>query len=43
VFLEVALVVTSITLLSGRLGFWYFGMLLGVVGSVVAGTGVLIH
>ena len=39
VFLEIALVVTSITLLSGRRGFWYFGLLLGAIGVVVTITG----
>jgi preprotein translocase subunit SecD len=43
VFLEVGLVITSITLLSGRRLFWYLGMLLGVVGLVVASTGFLVH
>jgi hypothetical protein len=43
VFLEIALVVTSITLLSGRRGFWYFGLLLGTVGIVIAATGLGIH
>jgi hypothetical protein len=43
VFLEIALVITSITLLSGRLSFWYAGIILGVLGIVVAGTGLLIH
>jgi preprotein translocase subunit SecD len=43
VFLEVGLVITSITLLSGRRLFWYLGMLLGVVGLVVAATGFLVH
>jgi hypothetical protein len=43
VFLEVGLVITSITLLSGRRIFWYLGMLLGVVGIVVAGTAFLVH
>jgi hypothetical protein len=38
VFLEIGLVVTSITLLSGRRIFWKAGMVLGVVGVVVAGT-----
>src|ERR1700694_2326714 len=36
VFLDVGLVITSITLLSGRRIFWYLGMGLGVVGIVVA-------
>ena len=43
VFLEVGLVITSITLLSGRRLFWYLGMLLGVVGMVVAATSFLVH
>lgn len=43
VFLEVALVVTSITLLSGRRGFWYFGMVLGVIGLLLTATGFRIH
>jgi len=43
VFLEVGLVITSITLLSGRRIFWGLGMLLGVVGIVVAGTAFFLH
>ncbi len=43
VFLEVGLVITSITLLSGRRIFWYLGIVLGVVGLVVAGTSILVH
>lgn len=43
VFLEVGLVITSITLLSGRRIFWYLGILLGVVGIVVAGTAFFVH
>lgn len=43
VFLEVGLVITSITLLSGRRFFWMLGMLLGVVGIVLAATGFLVH
>jgi hypothetical protein len=43
VFLEVGLVITSITLLSGRRLFWYLGILLGVVGMVIAATGFLVH
>ncbi len=43
VFLEVGLVITSITLLSGRRIFWYLGILLGVVGLVVASTVFLVH
>lgn len=43
VFLEVALVITSITLLSGRRFFWYLGLLLAVGGIVVACSAVIIH
>ena len=43
VFLEIGLVITSITLLSGRRIFWYLGMLFGVVGVVVAATAAMIH
>ena len=43
VFLEVGLVITSITLLSGRKLFWYLGILLGIVGIVVAGTAFFVH
>ena len=39
VFLEIGLVITSITLLSGRRMFWHLGMVMGVVGIVVAVTG----
>jgi hypothetical protein len=43
VFLEIGLVVTSITLLSGRRIFWKAGMMLGVVGVVVAATAPLVQ
>ena len=43
VFLEVALVITSITLLSGRRIFWHLGMLLAVVGVCVAASVLLLH
>jgi hypothetical protein len=43
VFLEISLVITSITLLSNRRIFWHLGMVFGVAGLVVAGTVVLIH
>ena len=43
VFLEIALVITSITLLSGRRMFWYAGMVLGVLGIVTAATSMLVH
>jgi len=43
VFLEIALVITSITLLSGRRAFWYMGLVLGTIGLVLAVTGLFIH
>ena len=43
VFLEIGLVITSITLLSGRRIFWHLGIVLSVVGVVVAVTGALVH
>jgi hypothetical protein len=43
VFLEIALVITSITLLSGRRVFWLMGLVLGTVGVVVAATGFLVR
>jgi hypothetical protein len=43
VFLEMGLVITSITLLSGRRVFWHLGILLGVVGIVVAVIGAMVH
>lgn len=43
VFLEIGLVITSITLLSGRRIFWYLGIVLSVVGIVIAVTGAIVH
>jgi hypothetical protein len=43
VFLEIGLVITSITLLSGKRIFWSVGMVLGAVGIVVAATGLMVH
>ncbi|MFZ0759324.1 MAG: DUF4337 domain-containing protein [Candidatus Sulfotelmatobacter sp.] len=43
VFLEIGLVITSITLLSGRRIFWHLGVLLGVVGLAVAVMGAIIR
>jgi hypothetical protein len=42
VFLEIGLVVTSITLLSGRRIFWHSGIVLSVVGVAVAVMGALV-
>ena len=38
VFLEVALVITSITLLSGRRLFWHAGMFIALVGCAIASS-----
>ncbi|MGD0567309.1 MAG: DUF4337 domain-containing protein [Candidatus Sulfotelmatobacter sp.] len=43
VFLEIGLVITSITLLSGRRIFWHLGIVLSVVGVAVAVMGALVH
>jgi hypothetical protein len=43
VFLEIGLVITSITLLSGRRIFWYLGIVLSVVGVAVAVMGAMVH
>jgi hypothetical protein len=43
VFLEIGLVITSITLLSGRRIFWHLGIVMGVVGIVVAVIGATVH
>ena len=43
VFLEIGLVVTSITLLSGKKMFWFLGMAMAVIGFVVATRGFLVH
>jgi hypothetical protein len=43
VFLEVALVVTSITLLTGNRRYWHLGMALACVGIVIAVRGFLVH
>jgi hypothetical protein len=43
VLLEVALVITSITLLTRRRGFWIFGTALGAIGVLITATGFVIH
>lgn len=43
VFLEIGLVITSITLLSGRRIFWYVGVVFSVIGVVVAVVGAIVH
>lgn len=43
VFLEIALVVTSITLLSARRTFWYAGIVFSAIGVVAASTSLIIR
>ena len=41
--LELALVVCSVALLTRLRGFWYAGMVIGVIGTVVAASGLVGH
>lgn len=43
VFLEIALVITSITLLSGRRLFWHLGLLMGSAGILLAASAWLVR
>jgi Domain of unknown function (DUF4337) len=43
VFLEIALVITSITLLSGRRLFWHLGLLFGIAGLAISASGIWLH
>ena len=43
VFLEIALVITSITLLTDNRRYWYLGIVLAVAGLVAAGSGLLVR
>lgn len=43
VFLEIALVITSIALLSGRRIFWHLGMLIATAGIVVAASAWIVR
>jgi hypothetical protein len=43
VFLEVGLVICSITLLTNKKAFWLLGVLLGIVGMAVAATAWFVH
>jgi hypothetical protein len=43
VFLEIALVITSITLLSGRRIFWYFGLFMATAGILVAASAWIVR
>lgn len=42
-FLEVALVITSLTLLTSNRIFWYAGMAIGAAGIVVVVLGLMLH
>jgi len=43
VLLEIALILTSFTLITKKKFFWFAGTLLGLVGAVVALSGFLLH
>ena len=43
VFLEIALVITSITLLSGRRIYWHLGLVMAAGGIVIACSAWLVH
>ncbi len=43
VFLEIALVITSITLLSGRRIFWHLGLLLATAGIVLSASAWIVR
>jgi len=43
VFLDVALVITSITLLSGRRIFWHLGLLIAVIGILAAASAWMVR
>jgi Domain of unknown function (DUF4337) len=43
VFLEIALVITSITLLSGRRTFWHLGLLMAAAGILVTFSAWMVH
>ncbi len=43
VFLEVGLVISSITLLSGRRFFWGLGVVLAVIGILITATAFAVH
>ena len=43
VFLEISLVVTSITLLTGRKHYWVLGMIMAAAGIAIAASVLLLH
>jgi Domain of unknown function (DUF4337) len=42
-FLEIGLVICSLTLLTKRIGFWFGGILIGLIGVIVALGGLLLR
>ena len=42
-FLQIAVVLSSITLLTHRRAYWYFGLLVGLAGILCAASALLIH
>jgi hypothetical protein len=42
VFLEIALIICSFTLLTKKKGFWFAGIVLGLVGVITAAS-ILLH
>jgi hypothetical protein len=43
VILEIGLIICSLTLITRKMPFWYAGIALGVVGFLVALTGLFVH
>src|SRR5260370_39706913 len=43
VFLEIALVISSLSLLSRKRFYWFLGIVSGLAGLAVAATGFLLH
>jgi Domain of unknown function (DUF4337) len=43
VFLEIALVVTSITLLTSNRSYWVMGLVFAAMGVILAATGFIVH
>jgi Domain of unknown function (DUF4337) len=43
VFLEIGLIICSFTLLTKKKGFWFAGIVLGLVGVITAASGILLH
>ena len=43
VFLEIALIICSFTLLTKKKGFWFAGIVLGLAGVLTAASGILLH